>query len=144
MNKKVIWCLLLSLYVLIVCISIEVLNVKAGHILPNKDDGKWRVLFSPAMAWEMTYGPKDQNGNPVDRPLTHAEKIARKEFITQSGYEAILRDIVGSLGLLQYILGPIALVWALMLMRDAKIRWIRLVLILCAIGACYANAMICL
>ena len=103
----------LSIFCLCTCVWIEILNYKAGGILPRdlSEEGeegstKWRVT-SPAVrafGYEHSYRSKHDLPPDAELPSNVVEEIkARVQAVApRLNAEMTLRNVVGSIGLLQY------------------------------------------
>ena len=107
----------LTLVACFICGRIELLNRKAGGLLPrheyfngNPDEGlvTWRYsLLTSQERWLPTLGPKDEHGAPVNRPLTAGEQEQMWRDIGRAKSTNALHSFVRSAGLLQYLLAPL-------------------------------------
>ena len=111
--------LMLLLAVVSIAARIEVLNHRAGGVLPraeyrNSDPAqglvKWRTSpITTPERWREASGPRDAKGVPIDRSLTHTERREMEKTIAQNRANNQLREIVGTFGLLQYPLVAVLL-----------------------------------
>lgn len=114
------------LYVLTMVIAgtaswIEVLNAEAGGILPNREyyNGdpaagvvKWRYSsVTSEKRWREYRGPRDEDGNPATRPLNAEETARMHRDIAKAKAGNSLRDVLGTLGQLQYPLVLGVVIW---------------------------------
>ncbi len=127
MRKKIIiTAYLISLAVLLIAVCIEILNVNAGGILPrteyrnnNPEQGlvKWRQdPLTYEKIWIRIKGPQDENGTPINRPLTTIEKNQMEKDIKRASAYNTLHGFVSTAGLLQYILVLVLGVFSIVIM----------------------------
>ena len=98
------------------CIQIEVWNYLAGgKVLPNREGGKLRYAMGETEAeWR-----KLQSFNSQDfslrsgRPLTEKELALFKEYSKKARRHNKVVSWSRGMGMLQYVLAPIALIWSL-------------------------------
>jgi hypothetical protein len=136
---------LISAVVLTTAVRIEMLNRKAGDVLPRRelrDDGAlatWReALWTNEMRWRQMLGPRDDKGRPVSRELTKTEQSQMVQDMRRARAKNALRKFVSSWGLAQYVLVPAALALGLSLFAARGERgWVRA---LGGAGACVAVA----
>lgn len=124
---------LLTIIVAFICLRIESLNIAAGGRLPNREyrdndpsEGpvEWRHSAITSEAdWRRRNGPKDENLNPVDRPLTPAESARMSADIRREQANNSLLDFVGAAGLLQYILVPLLAVASMLVIYVKGVRY---------------------
>lgn len=118
-------CAILTAWVSFVCLRIEVYNVEAGGYLPRRPVRggyvtKWRCA-SPEVIWSMmetkfwTEGEPQEDGSYRVRPLTHDEKSQVLEMMERASLLSSFHDFIVRFGLWQYLLAPLALVWAVIL-----------------------------
>lgn len=93
-------CLSLALFTLFTCLRIEILNARAGHVLPRTEVGKWRVAKRAAAA-----------SIAASQPIESAQISQNRADVDRRAAEATLRDVVGRWGLLQY---PLVLIGSVM------------------------------
>lgn len=101
--------IVLTIAVGVIAGRVECVNAMAGNRLPRThplDVGKWRTMGMNESRWKRMYGPRDTEGHPVARPLTDGERRQMDQDIARMNAESSLRDWVGGVGLLQYILLP--------------------------------------
>ena len=119
---------------------IEVLNTRADgflpRTLPEHGNPKWRARFYDTEArWRSILGPKDEQWEPVTRPLTSAEQDKMHEDIAHAKAMNDLRGAVEGLGLWNYLLVPALLGVALSLLPCSRRPIAKLsVLLLLGIG----------
>lgn len=105
------------------CVKIEVLNARVGYYLPREfsdspyTNPKWRGnCFSKEENWLRIRLPQirfeadsgeEKPPTPEEKPLTSEEEKIMKKEVAQARANNELRGIVGSLGLLQYLLVPL-------------------------------------
>ena len=118
--------LVIAAIVAFISVQIEVLNVRAGGPLPNREyyGGdprrgvvKWRLSpWTNERSWRTAFGPRDEQGKPSDRPLTADEQARMDRDITHALAHNRLRSFVSSAGLLQYVLVPLLAVLSITMM----------------------------
>jgi len=125
-NLSLVLCCTLSAVVFHTCLQIEVWNYLAGgDVLPRPDGSKLRPWFGEdEQSW--------RRNNPdrtlaAGRPLTEEEQEAFREHSTYAKRHNKVVDWSRGMGLLQYLLAPVATVWSLVLMLTGKTRRARLV-----------------
>ncbi len=111
------------IFMQLICLYIEHLNIKAGSILPRKEyrnndpsQGmiKWRSsAITDEKSWRKAFGPEDESGVPVKRNLYEQELTEMKRYIDRIKSNNKLRDFISSFGLMQYCLVPIAALWSI-------------------------------
>ena len=108
----------LALISLQTAIRIECLNYAAGGYLPRRPESngimpKWRghVCTTPEQ-WLARFGPRDEKGQPVDRPLTVEETGRMHAGIERAKRLNRLRDVVGSWGVVQHLIVPLMMMLA--------------------------------
>jgi hypothetical protein len=100
------------------CVRIEVLNHKAGGILPRRGTGKWRVgAWTREPSWRRKESLQTQDPTLLTRPLTPAEARKMRREATEQRINIDLRDLVAGWGLLQYLIVPAAVVSSCILLR---------------------------
>ncbi|HOD79779.1 MAG: hypothetical protein BWX88_02185 [Planctomycetes bacterium ADurb.Bin126] len=128
---KVPWgfliCLALTGLAVQTCVRIEILNVQAGGVLPRSTEGignpKWRAMsgsFYQKIMVEMLQSEAERAGKPFTLSETQKEEIA--EGMRRFDANCRLRDLVGSWGLLQYVVAPAAFCLALMIILSKRQR----------------------
>ena len=115
-NKLTIATYAAALLVLLIAVRIEVLNNRAGGMLPNREyrnndpeQGvvKWRQsIWTDEEMWRRVF-LSDENSN--ERPLTPAEQARMEQDIRNARINNELRWFVSSAGLLQYLLVPLVI-----------------------------------
>ncbi len=156
-KSTIVVCILLTAIVLHTCIQIEVLNARSGYFLPRKlsrtGNPKWRVaakktLFKTlerTIALDRSEAHFDQHPNGPAPDFQELEELSGPPYLDAEQawidnqvalYElnSKLRDWVGGMGLLQYLLAPIALLWSLWLFRIAASWAERLLVVGCTIS----------
>ena len=119
---------LITVVVVTTAARIEFLNAEAGQVLPRRefrDDGgrvKWRQAPSNESRWRAILGPRDEEGKPLARELTEAERAQMTGDIRRWKAWNALRDIVSTWGLGQYLLVPAALAIGLSLLLGRRAR----------------------
>lgn len=128
----VLGCLILTAVVVHTCIRIEVLNASSGFYLPRKDHGdgnrKWRVASEKATRLDIerriaierqenllpVHPGSDQllESSTAELPYTAMESEMIASALDESRCNSALRDWVSSVGILQYLLAPAALLWS--------------------------------
>ena len=101
------------------CLRIEILNARAGGVLPNREPGEWRAVSGgmAARSWRTSEALGRSDPSLATRPLTPAEDRELQSAVRKAQASSDLRDVVGRWGLLQYLLVPggllvsLALVW---------------------------------
>ena len=111
----------LTLVVSIICVTIELLNVQAGGLLPKDEPGKWRSAPThPEMLTEWySQDMRAKLNLAEDAPLPpdaqrQVEARVQRQIPVNRANNA-LRAVVESWGLLQYLLCPLAVVMSLLL-----------------------------
>ena len=110
---KVPWafliCLVLTALAVQTCVRIEILNAQAGGRLPMQGEGKWRAMGGKTYE-ECILRMLKTEAELADKPftLTDAQKQEIAEGMKQADANCRLRDLVGSWGLLQYVVAPAA------------------------------------
>jgi hypothetical protein len=112
----------LTLVVSVVCVTIELLNMQAGGLLPKDEPGKWRSApthpetltewYSQDMRAKLNLG----EGAPLPPDAQREVEARVKRQIPVNRANNALRAAVESWGLLQYLLCPLAVVMSLLLM----------------------------
>ncbi|QDV61054.1 hypothetical protein [Crateriforma conspicua] len=153
-KAKIVCCLLLTAIVLHTCIRIEVLNARNGHFLPRAHPAagnpKWRVVAPTLLArsLERTIAidrltshvsqhpnyPEPGIEEFIGPPYTDAEQALIDTEIARNKLSFQLRDWVSGMGLLQYILAPVALLSSLVLMRGTENLAVRFASVACAVS----------
>lgn len=121
----------LALLVAFIAVRIELLNHAAGSILPNHEyvnndpaEGptKWRQSpFTTEARWRQQY-VRDLAGQPTTRPLTPAECLQMGTDVSRGQANNQLRDFVETAGLLQYLLVPLLVATAVLVLRGDRPR----------------------
>ncbi|MCK6474918.1 MAG: hypothetical protein L6R28_24630 [Planctomycetes bacterium] len=145
MRKLAVTTILLALFVAFVAIRIEYLNCKVGGILPRSDyryDNpeaglpKWRSRLDVTEEnWRMMHLREEEEG----RTLSDAERREMMDDIERSKANNVLRDFVGSFGLLQYPLVLLLVVLSISLLW-AKERNLKFLACPCLAVAFYAGS----
>lgn len=126
---------LLALGVLGIAGTIEVLNSRAGGVLPrheywNSDPTaglvKWRSSFVVnEKNWLRALGPRAADGTPVSRPLSPDEHARMEQDIRLAQSDNLLRAVISTAGLLQYLLVPALLTASLLSWRaKSNPKWV--------------------
>ena len=116
-----------------VALRIEWLNVQAGGLLPNHEyvDGnpaegcvEWTESpFINEAAWRRSFGPRDADFQPVNRLLTPAENAQMRSDIHRQQASNSVLELLGTVGLAQYLLVPALLVMSIVvIVRDGARR----------------------
>ena len=133
----------IALLALLIAVRIEVLNNRAGGMLPNREyrnndpeQGvvKWRQsIWIDEQMWRRVF-LSDENSD--ERPLTPAEQARMEQDIRNARINNELRWFVSSAGLLQYLLAPLVIMLSgrLMLRRPRSLKRILLGALPLAIG----------
>ena len=133
----VIACAALTFVAVQTCVRIEVLNYRAGGILPRTEPGKWRVAAgtTKSAGWRMEGDPWS-DPTLLTRPLPLAETDRMKREAARRRIEADLRETVSTWGLFQYLVVPAALVLACSLLatRRRGYRWFGVACLVLALG----------
>ena len=120
----------LALIVLLICIEIEILNHAASGYLPRKDldDGKWRTspVFSEE-SWRRMNSMLNDDKTLFSRPLTAEEQIRMEREVFREKTNNSLRSSVSSLGLMQYILAPLSLIYSLIIALRSKKIFVKMI-----------------
>jgi hypothetical protein len=119
-------CVGLTLVVSIVCVTIELLNIQAGGLLPKDEPGKWRSAPThPEMLTEWYSQDMRAKLNlaedaslPPDAQREVEARVQRQIPVNRANNA--LRAVVGSWGLLQYLICPLAVVMSLLLVLKRK------------------------
>ena len=105
--------LVLAALAITICARIEVLNSRADNILPRdltKSPGKWRGSFITSESRWRELHSKILDPTLATRPLTPAEAAIMEHDIYVGQNTNELRGLVGSWGLLLYLLIPFLIV----------------------------------
>lgn len=127
-------CLVLTAVVTQTCVRIEILNARLGGLLPRElpttGSPKWRVTAVSARRWAIEGQLRNEESLPYDRPLTDEQEaeIDRRlaPMIPQIENNGKLRTLVGTWGLLQYVLAPLCLAWAVRLVLSMRLPRFRM------------------
>jgi hypothetical protein len=110
-------CLVLTVVTVQTFVRIEVLNLEAGNPLPHPPSysGKWRA--SPVVD-ETSFRYFNARFDPslMSRPLSPAERDSIRRNVARNR----LRGVVGSWGLLQYLLAPATVLLSATLMLQRR------------------------
>lgn len=94
-----------------ICVLIEVQNARAGSYLPTSEAGKWRESRMTTEArWREWQSRRNEDPTILTRPLTPKEKDSMETMIRQSRALNSLRELISSIGLMQYLVAPLATV----------------------------------
>ena len=116
-------CLVVAPAAVLICLRIEMLNSRAGHILPRTERGKWRVSFVQSEAsWRRLQSQQDKDATWATRTLTSIERAQMQAEVDANVAGGELRDLVSTAGLLQYLLVPVLLLSSLRLFRTSRSR----------------------
>jgi hypothetical protein len=146
-------CLILTCIVVHTCVRIEVLNARSGYYLPRTDFGsgnpKWRVaaeklvrlneelmIARSRQADFQAAHPDEEISNEAafkGPPYSPAEQATIDAEVDHNQRNSTLRDWVGGMGLLQYVLAPAALLWSLDIVISDRSRRGRVVAGLCGL-----------
>ena len=132
-------CLLATALATYVCLRIEVLNLRAGSLLPRQADAaghlpKWRLGNERAIRRHMIDGYRRESGH--DGPqfnLTASQQRQIDEAVERAVCEEALRRFVSTWGLAQHVIAPTALALCILV---ALIWRTRRTLVLASIAAC--------
>jgi len=109
------------------CIRIEVFNIRAGGYLPREDDAdwgisEWREMAQSARRRDMEdqfrKEAQSQGRAFANTPEQEAQIIKAIEHDKEN---SAFRDFVGSFGLMQYIVAPIAFYIAILLVTSKSV-----------------------
>lgn len=129
----------------VTCVRIEILNARAGGVLPRDELGKWRVTGGTVAQQIWRFHESVARGDPTlrSRNLTRTEDREMRRHVQRAEAEADLRDVVRSWGLLQYLIVPAGLVAAHVLMWGRATRRERLIGLACSVVllCCAASAL---
>ena len=121
-DRYVIFGLALPLMVF-TCVLIEGLNFQAWGQLPKTYEGKWRVPYERDEGrWRQVQNWETGDASIVARPLTAQESAKMRVDVRRAVAAHTLRDVVPTLGVLQYPLVLVVLVSGLALLREARSR----------------------
>jgi hypothetical protein len=111
--------------IVLIAIRIEILNARAGYILPNDvakaesrkygGSGAWRATWMDEERWRKWF-IRDERGEPDPRPLTAQEQQQMHRDIVRMNANYRLRSFVDRFGWVQY---PLVLVVG----RSAERHW---------------------
>jgi hypothetical protein len=121
---SIILCGILSAVVLHTCVQIEIWNYLAGGILPNHEGGKLRYEIGESeSSWRkwQSIRTKDESLR-TGRPLTKKEQTAFLEHSKDAKRTNKVVSWTSDMGILQYLLAPIAMVWSAILLNSSKTR----------------------
>lgn len=125
-----IGCFVLTAIVVFTAVRIEQLNVRSGHLLPraNVDSGDWRVpelqsilsyvddkiatRRSNEFAYEHPLEPLPEEAAFLGAPYTEPEQRLFDNSIAQHASHSRLHWWVSTMGVAQYALAPLAVLWA--------------------------------
>lgn len=144
-------CILLSTIVVHTCVRIEALNAQYGYYLPRTDFGsgnpKWRVAARSILLKGLDRRISqerfaDYMESHPDKPVPDLERFAGPPYtseqqqlidteLAENALRSELHSWVDGMGLLQYFLGPFALVWAIAIFIAARTSTIRVTSALC-------------
>ena len=119
LNRTTCLAIALALFALHTAIRIEWLNHAAGSYLPRKAEPtgylpKWRVrIWTTPDQWLERFGPRDEKGQPIDRPLTANETIRMLAGIERAKRLNALRNVVGGWGVAQHFIVPLMMMLAI-------------------------------
>lgn len=119
LNRTTWLAIALALIALQTAIRIEWLNHAAGGFLPRKAEptgylSKWRArMWTTPDQWLARFGPRDERGRPVDRPLTVEETARMHAGIERANRLNHLRNVVGSWGVAQHVIVPLMMMLAI-------------------------------
>jgi hypothetical protein len=138
---------LITLYILAafstaLCLRIEYMNAEAEYHLPRRDEegGKWRASHAVnEKAWRNVH-LREEAEQHLTRPLTPIEHDRMTISVQRARAKNALRAMVGSWGLLQYLLCPLIIMWSFALVtkmeqsRITHLAWAPLLLAITCAG----------
>jgi hypothetical protein len=144
-------CILLTTIIVHTCLRIEVLNARYGYYLPRIDFGggnsKWRTEgtqkmllkeFDRRIAYERLRVYMDSH---PDEPVPDLERFTGPPYTreqqhsidAENALKSELHSWVDGMGLLQYLLGPFTLVWAIVIFFADRAKATRLPSAVCVV-----------
>ena len=119
----IVLCAVLMPPSVLICVRIEMLNGRAGRVLPRTGPGKWRASHVQSEgSWRRLRSMQSGDATWQTRPLTPAEDALMRAEVGANVANSDLRDLVSTVGLLQYLLVPALLVCSLQLFRRRESR----------------------
>lgn len=157
--SPVVGCLLLTCVVVHTCIRIEVLNAGCGYYLPRTDfesgNPRWRVAAEKAARLDIerriaierqmeffTIHPEKRHLDEAafrGPPYSAAETALLASELDENRRRSALRAWVGGMGILQYLLAPAAVLWAVQISSTGRSCCQRLLA-----GTCVLLNLICI
>jgi hypothetical protein len=131
---SVVLCGILSVVVLNTCLQIEVWHFLAGgNMLPNREGGKLRYSpFEREEIWRSARSNETEDASLKEgRPLTSEERsIFEKDKEHARRWNKVM-EWTGGMGVLQYLLLPVALFWSALLTSRGTVKVERAVAWVC-------------
>ena len=117
-DDRSIWiCAVLTVLVCCLWTRAEVLNARAGYVLPvdpPTGNGKWRIaLGETEEEWKRFNKPLDETGKA--RPYTQAELDRMRSEVANTSALNALNRYVRSILILVYLVPPVVIVWSLVI-----------------------------